>query len=306
MDALLRDRSEEPEYREGVLLLEDGSGERELSIEVRPRGHSRRNPDVCRFPPLRLNFKKKEVAGTLFEGQDKLKLVTHCRDRSERNEQYLLQEYLLYRAFNTLTENSFRVRLAEIEYIDTDGRRKPVSAPGFLIEHKDGLARRLGLEAIDVERIALDELEPDATALLGVFQFMIGNTDWAVRAGPPGDVCCHNVEPFAMGEGMYLPVPYDFDSTGVIDPPYAAPHESLDIRNVRTRLYRGFCRHGEQVMLALDRFNGQKETIYDLFRTQPGLEEKTVERSLEYFDDFYEIINDERKLDGEIRRECRE
>ncbi len=307
LHTLLRDKSEEPEYREAILRFEDQSGrERELGVELRPRGHSRRKPDVCKFPPLRLNFKKKETTGTVFEGQDKLKLVTHCRDGNARNAQYLFQEYLIYKALNLLTENSFRVRLATIEYVDTDGRRKPVRAPGFLIEHEDELAARRGLSVVDVQRIEAGELEPDATALLGVFQFMIGNTDWEVLGGPPGEPCCHNIVPFETGDDMYIPVPYDFDSTGVIDPPYAAPHESLKIRNVRTRLYRGFCRHAEQSRLALADFESQREAIYSLFRAQPGLEKKTIERSLAYFDGFYEVINDAGKLDRAIRQTCRE
>ena len=48
----------------------------EHEIKVRVRGKSRL--EFCHFPPLRLNFKKGAVAGTVFEGQDKLKLVTHC------------------------------------------------------------------------------------------------------------------------------------------------------------------------------------------------------------------------------------
>ena len=305
--SLIRDKSEEPEYREGTLKLVDDAGlERVLAIKLRPRGRSRRDKNACNFPPLRLNFAKKTLAGTVLEGQDKLKLATHCKDRSRRHEQFVLQEYLLYRAFNALTEDSFRVRLVNVEYTETDGRRKPVRAPGFLIEHQSELARRRGLEVVEVERIKAAELEPAATALLGVFQYLIGNTDWEALAGPAGDKCCHNVVPFADASGSYVPVPYDFDSTGVIDPPYAAPHESLKIRSVRTRLYRGYCQPGPHLDAALERVASRQETIYELFRAQAGLEKKIVQRSLDYLDDFYAVVDDPRKLDREIRQACRE
>jgi len=306
LTSVIRDNSEEPEYREAMLRFAGDAGiEHELAIKLRPRGLSRRDRNACSFPPLRLNFAKKTVAGTVFEGQDKLKLVTHCKDRSRRHEQFVLQEYLIYRIFNALTENSFRVRLVNIEYTDTDSKRKPVRAPGFLIEHKSELARRRGFEDVEIERIRAAELEPSATALLGVFQYLVGNTDWEALAGPAGDECCHNVVPFRDTGGRYVPVPYDFDSTGVIDPPYAAPHESLKIKSVRTRLYRGYCQPAPHLDAALELVAGRQETIYALFRAQAGLDRKTAERSLDYFDDFFEILDDPRKLDREIRRNCR-
>lgn len=307
LTSVIRDDSEEPDYREATLGFADDAGiEHELAIQLRPRGRSRRDRNACTFPPLRLNFARKTVAGTVFDGQDKLKLVTHCKDRSRRHEQFVLQEYLIYRIFNALTENSFRVRLVNIEYTDTDDKRKPVRAPGFLIEHESELARRRGLEAVEIERIKVGELEPAATALLGVFQYLIGNTDWEALAGPAGDECCHNVVPFGDAGGRYVPVPYDFDSTGVIDPPYAAPHESLKIKSVRTRLYRGYCQAGPHLDAALERVAGRQETIYALFRAQDGLDKKTADRSLDYLDDFFAVLDDPRKLDREIRLACRE
>ena len=52
------------------------------SIKMRLRGNSRRR--VCDFPPLRINFKVDDTAQSIFEGQDKLKLVTHCRYSNSR------------------------------------------------------------------------------------------------------------------------------------------------------------------------------------------------------------------------------
>ena len=91
----------------------------EHAIAVRNRGNSRLR--VCEFPPLRLDFDRDATAGTVFEGQNKLKLVTHCRNY-DRGEQDMLEEYLTYRLFNALTDASFRVRLLRIRYVDTDGR----------------------------------------------------------------------------------------------------------------------------------------------------------------------------------------
>ncbi len=52
----------------------------EYHVQVRVRGKSRLR--VCEFPPLRFNFLTRDTEQTVFAGQDKLKLVTHCRKRT--------------------------------------------------------------------------------------------------------------------------------------------------------------------------------------------------------------------------------
>ncbi len=106
------ERSDERDV-EAKFHYTDESGELvEIDIDIRTRGISRLNEDVCPFPPLRLDFKKSQVKKSLFHKQDKLKLVTHCRDNSTRYEQTLLNEFLAYRILNELTDASFRVRLS--------------------------------------------------------------------------------------------------------------------------------------------------------------------------------------------------
>src|SRR5439155_1174386 len=65
-----------------------------LKVDVRTRGIFRLKE--CAFPPLRLDFPESRVHGTVFAGQDKLKLVTHCRNARSPYEQNVLQEYVLY------------------------------------------------------------------------------------------------------------------------------------------------------------------------------------------------------------------
>ena len=52
-------------------------------------------------------------------------------------------------------------------------------------------------------------------------------------------------------------------------------------------------------------FQEQKEAMYALYMEQAQLDEKVREKTIEYLDDFYEIIDDDRKLDREIVRDCR-
>ena len=117
---ILKDKSDDRPYRPAQLWLHDENGDSvAFDLGVKTRGFYRRKYLDCDVPPLRLNFKKKQVKNTVFDRQDKLKLVTHCNDNVDAFEQYTLQEYLIYKTYNLLTDNSFRVRLVRITYADT-------------------------------------------------------------------------------------------------------------------------------------------------------------------------------------------
>ena len=106
------DRTQDSEYRPAILRLSDDEGaERTIDIRVRTWGNFRLAN--CRFPPLRVNFPRTRMGGTVFDGQNGIKLVSHCRDR-DSDEQNVIEEYLVYRTFNLLTDESFRVRLARV------------------------------------------------------------------------------------------------------------------------------------------------------------------------------------------------
>ncbi len=94
----------------------------QLPMKVRLRGNFRKDPVNCDFPPLRLNFSNTTVINTIFAGQDKIKLVTHCRSRKDLYEQNVLKEYLAYKLYNLFTEESYHVRLVHLTYADTEGK----------------------------------------------------------------------------------------------------------------------------------------------------------------------------------------
>ncbi|MCB0633416.1 MAG: hypothetical protein KDD15_26955, partial [Lewinella sp.] len=85
-------------------------------IEVRARGRFRRMS--CEFPPLKLKFPKKEMKAEGFGKHNDVKLVTHCADNKEAEEN-LFREYLTYKMYAELTNVSFRVQLIDITYVDT-------------------------------------------------------------------------------------------------------------------------------------------------------------------------------------------
>lgn len=303
-----KDRSAEPEFVPAQLSFAGATGAAQsVAIGLRARGISRRNPDACDFPPLGLNLPKEGLEGTVFAGQNKLKLVTQChkRDNAGRYEQFVLKEHMIYKFFNRMTPLSFRARLVEVTYVDTDNNNTEAKSFGVFIEDKDHLAKRNGTTAPDVPAISRTELDPLQTNRVELFQFLIGNTDFSLLRDSGERMCCHNVVPLMGADGKYLPIPYDFDSTGVVNPPYAAPVPVLKIKKITDRLYRGKCDPIESFNQALSEYKDAKADIYAVVRQQPHLEEKTVAAVVDYLDEFFAIIDDPKQVDRQILSVCK-
>jgi hypothetical protein len=239
------------------------------------------------------------------EGQEVvLDVAIRVRGRPYRD--YIAQEYQIYRAYNALTDRSFRVRWANIEYVDTERRRRSFSEPAFLIEEDWEVAERLGMETLEVESLTASELDPRATALVSLFQFMIGNTDWSGTSARPGDDCCHNGKVLGAPNssvGRVL-LPYDFDYAGLISTEYAQPNEGLSISSVRERLYRGYCATNAELAWAVTRMNEQRDRVQEAFDADPATT-GFRRRALRYLNESYEIINDAELRASQIIEACR-
>jgi hypothetical protein len=307
----LDDRGEGREFHQGRLIYLDPlnaeEGSLELDVEIRVRGNFRAQRKNCSFPPLRMDMGGDQLRHTVFEGQSRLRLVTHCRDQRNDRGQYVLQEYLAYRVFNLLSDLSVQVRLARITYVDTEGTRDPFTRYAFFLEDYNETAARSGWELLKLPQMPPDQIDQGRLATFEVFQFMIGNTDWSVAFASEGeDYCCHNAVMMGTMVGPVLPVPFDFDWAGVVDAPYATPDSRLNIRSVRQRKFWGICKPREVVEGAFPLFDEKREEIYELYRAQEGLDERQIQKSLEYYDEFYTIIFDERRAKREIFDECRQ
>jgi len=278
---------------------------RTVDIGIRPRGKSRRLGGFCTFPPLRLDLPKAELSDTLFEKQNKLKLVTHCKV-NERHQQVLLREYLAYRILNLLTDKSFNVRLLTVNYIDADRPERPTTRLGFFIEDKSRLARRLDTTLVDTVQVDRSKLAPADASLAELFQFMISNTDFSFTVGPANDKCCHNAVPLAGVGGETIVVPYDFDVSGLVNAPYALPPDGLNQRSVRDRLFRGFCRTPPYLDNAVAAVQAARERIYALVKELQQLDEKNRRQVLRFVDGFYAILDDPEKYQSEIAGACRD
>ena len=271
-------------------LLESG-GER-LPVSLAVRGITRRAADICDFPPVRVEFALPPAPTSVFAGQKKLKLVTHCRS-NESFQQYVRLELAAYRMYNLLTPFSMRARLAQVDYHAPDGR-PIIQRAGMFLEEPSAIARRTGSRRAEVGALLpMSVLRPADAARAALFEYMIGNLDFSMRAGPAGEACCHNFRLFAVpGATQFVPVPYDFDFSGMVDAPYATPPEGFRIANVRIRNYRGYCAHNAEARTAAAQFRAQQAALVGTL-DGVGLTPAMRAKATAYLAKFFAEIGDE-------------
>jgi hypothetical protein len=301
---LMRERPDETDMPGTISYVDDTGATVQVDVGLRTRGNYRRQMRVCPFAPIRLNFDKSDTKGTLFRKQDKMKLVTHCRNSSNRYEQLVLKEYLVYRIMNALSDYSFRVRLLRITYVDSDTPGKQQVSYGFLIEHRDRLAKRLDLGHIGVKSTTVTALLSEYTNLVSMFQYFVANTDFSHVAGEPNDDCCHNSELFARRGEAYYAVPYDFDMAGMTDAPYATPNPKLRIRTVRQRLYRGHCVNNAHLPASLQVFQDNKDAFFILVQNLPDLSGSSKASMFSLMQSFYKLIENPKAVEKKLVRKC--
>jgi hypothetical protein len=214
---------------------------------------------------------------------------------------------LAYRVLNLVTDLSLRARPVGVTYFDTEREREVASGPGILLEDEERFAERQNLQPIEEPTLRRARYDQSALALVGVFQYFIGNTDWSALAASAGEAeCCHNVIPLARDDGMLVPIAYDFDSSGIVDTSYALPDERLGISSVRQRLYRGTCLEPEALQASLAPFATRRQEIRALYESYPKLSERSRARALAYIDQFYEVLADPKRVERAFRSSCSE
>jgi len=289
------------DYQEAFIICSrEDSVILEKEIQLRARGIYRKN--ICQLPPIRLNLEDSVKKSGGFKKHKSIKLVTHC-EHTKMYREYVLKEYLAYKLYNLLTEESFKVRLVNIRYIDT-GRKEPKEylGYGFLIEDIDVVAKRNDAFEIEVLAINQEHLDPEAMRRVAIFQFMIGNTDWSV----PG---LHNYKLLRSNDATKtapIPVPYDFDLAGLVNAAYATPDPLFPIESVRERYFRGICVTLEEFKVALQEFYDIKSAVYQTILEFEYIQDKTRREMLHYIDGFYEIIESDKRIQAEMLRTCKE
>lgn len=268
----------------GTISVVDASGQTVTKpVMLRGRGHSRRNPKVCDFVPLRLEFNRTEMQGTEFEGHNALKLGTHCRSVAVF-EQYVLREYTAYRIMNILTPRSFRVRLAKGTYIDSTTQKTLGTRWAMFSEDDDDMARRQEGRIDDRPQLLFRHMNSEYLGLMTMFEYMISNTDVSIATQ-------HNVKIVETPAGVRYPVPYDFDYSGLVNTSYAVVDKMFSLSSVRQRLYRGPCRTPEELEATFAQFRSAKAEIYRLYDDLPAFTDASRQDGQKFLDGFYQALD---------------
>lgn len=293
LEQIMNERSIDDEFPASFELVTTDGGSLQVAVQVRTRGNYRRRKNVCQFAPLRLNFKKSGVSDTILDKQDKIKLVTHCNNRSSVYEQAVIKEYLAYRMLNMITDISFRARLLRITYVDSDDDNSETTSFAILLESNERLAKRLEMKENEAESVQLQELDRAYTNLGSVYEYMIGNLDFSPIRGSEGRPCCHNFALFLDKNGTNWSIPYDFDMTGFVEPPHLKPNPTYKQRDVRQRVYRGRCYNQRHLPTSIQSFHDSRADIEALIATQPEMDKSARRRSANYVQSFYKLLENE-------------
>lgn len=215
-----------------------------------------------------------------------------------QGDQYVIHEWLVYKLYNLVTAKSFKARLVKIKIEDVKTKKPSSPFYGMLLEEEKEMAKRNGATAVN---LTLRPEQTDVSSFLNmaVFEYLISNTDWSIQF-------LQNIKLLAFGQKPGpIPVPYDFDMSGLVNTPYAKPAEELNMKSVLERRYRGYCiQDMKQFDGAISLFNQLKKNIYEIFTNCPLLDDKYKKATVKFFDEFYSTINNPDLLSKEFGYPC--
>lgn len=258
-----------------------------IPVSLRARGNFRRAK--CYFPPIKMKIKKSQYKNTVFNGNKSLKLVLPCRTDDAKNDN-IIKEYLAYKIYELISPYHFKTRRVNVEFTEPKGRKvKTFSLKGFLIEDDSKLAKRFEGKVVEqfIHPLAMQHL---TSVQHSFFQYMIGNTDFSISYQHNGKLL--------FAEKVFLPLPYDFDMTGWVNPSYGFGNPTLDLSSLTERRYRGFKRDKEVFDTVRNQFIGTKDQITSLVKSFE-LEfdsKKQYETMFGFMEEFFEIIEDDSKF----------
>lgn len=282
----IRTKQKQEEHPATITYQRSNGDTIKRAIKILSRGRLRL--EICGFPPVKLDFDKKELeAEGLLSEIDEVKLVTHCYNTS-RNDQLVMKEYLAYQLYNIIDTNSYRVQLLNVRYVDADGELYAENK-AFMIEPTDAMAVRLGCRESEKRIQNEAELNANAYANLLLFEYMIGNVDWDISS-------LHNVKLIrTLTGGGYIPVPYDFDFSGLVSAPYAAPQDRVNQKFVGERILMGKFLSEASFQASLQHFLAAKQQILETCAQSSYLDDREQEKITRYLNTFFKRI-EQRKM----------
>lgn len=275
-------------YYPGTLTAADG---KVYKVEIKTRGKFRRR--IAEIPPLKVKFKKKALVSEGLDTLNEIKLVMPCYD-NELGDELIVKEYLAYRMFEKLSNVSLRARLIRLSIRDTHVEatsKRQVMA--ILLEDEEELAARLNGEITEKFGIPADSMSTHQAGLVVMFQYMIGNTDW--------DMSMHrNIRLVKSGQtGKVLPIPYDFDFSGLVSAPYASPASDLGLRTVQDRFLMSSGLKPDAIRRAAHQIRLLKKDMYALCYSR-YLSRDTQAAMIHYLETFFDQLEQNEEIPATI------
>lgn len=268
------------------------------SVQVWPRETIRRK--FCSLPPLWVNMDNSASKSDSLREVFRINMVVPCKNAAQY-EPYVLREYLAYKIYNITTPLSYRVRLVRLSIIDTGKGNEVTEDWAFFQEPDELMTLRLNGTWIKKDDLSMSGLNPEAINSLSMFQYMIGNVDYSVTGR-------HKLNILTLNSGNptgFLPVPYDFDYSGLVNTDYAIPGEHLGTNTVRERYYLGPCRP-EQVHK--ETFQGLaqfEDEIMAYIQDFEYLDEKGKTDMIEYLESYFKESGESWFIERKIFPTCR-
>jgi len=267
-------------------------------VRVRARGEIRKT--ICLTPMFYVNIRHAGIEAEDLDDVIKLKVVSRCNS-SKIYRSYVLREYLIYKIWNLLSPYGFNTRLVRLKIIDTGRKNKESEDWGFIIEPEDMMAERNKAMSIKSDRLALATVNKEWMDKVAYFNYMIGMADYSVTGR-------HNLKILTLkeyGPTGFIPVPYDFDYTGLVDATYAIPGETLGISSVRERYYLGACRSEEVHKQTIQWLASHRDEIKDLILSFEYLEEDERLDMVDYIESYFQETESKSFINRGIQSTCR-
>jgi hypothetical protein len=267
-----------------------------IELRIRARGNFRRSE--CYFPPIKMKIKKDQYKETLFDGNKSMKLVLPCKLEPENNDN-ILQEFIAYKIYEQISPYHFKTRRVDIDFNEIRGKKtKNFKLKGFLIEDDKRVAKRHEGKVFEryIHPMTMQHLTSVQNAF---FQYLLGNTDFSVAYQ-------HNGKLLYVDKKI-IPLPYDFDMTGWVNPSYATVNSTLGISSVQDRVYRGFKRDQEYFDQVREQFIDKKSQLMQIVSSFENefSNPKEYENMFDFMEDFFEVLESDSNFEKAIVSKAR-
>lgn len=266
-----------------------------IEIEIRARGNYRRSN--CYYLPLMVKINKEVSQGTIFKEDKKLKVVLPCLNSSRSNDD-VIKELIAYKIYQLISPYHFDTKLLSIQLMEEKkGKNIDHDLMGIFIQD-DKKTAQINNGKLIKRNVHPNNQDPISSARNAMFQYMIGNTDYSIAYR-------HNEKLFYIDDKI-VPIPYDFDMSGLVNASYAVVsainNKPLPITKVTDRLYRGFDRDDEIIQQVRNEFLNHEKDIYALMDQYKSYFKypKEFTECKSYVESFYKIIKDDKKFQNRI------